>query len=147
MENRMTAIELYNDIVSAIDECRAEYPEITTVLDDTASIEWIRSYITAVHATDRHAPAPTADDVRAMARDLGYERDDSTTQVLASMGTAGIMLAIQRARIQRDYGVSPWSEGRIIEYMTMLIELSDAGMGGMTIADAIVELDSLADKD
>lgn len=134
---------LASQIRDAIADASVEYDEVANVLSDSEARQWIIQYIGAIHETDRHAPEPTAEDIRAMAIDLGYERDDSTDQVLDGLGAVGQVMRAQRMVIQRSFGVSPWGRGRLIEYAIVLLEMIDAGMGDMTLNDAIAELDTL----
>lgn len=145
--NHNQYIALSESIMTAIADASVEYEEIAGVLQDREARQWIIRYIGAVHETDRHAPEPTGEDIRALAYDLGFARDESTDQVLESMGLAGRLLATERAAIQYEFGVSPWERGRLIEYATALYEMIDAGMGDVTLNDAVRILDTLALRD
>lgn len=143
--NHAQIVQLATDIRTAIAECTTEYSDCESALQDAEIRQYVIDYIRLIHETDRQAPEPTADDIRAIIRDVTVLRDESFDDVIDSgqFGTEGALIRATRARLQVSNHVSPWGRGRLIEYATVLCEMIDAGMGDMTLIDAVEALNDL----
>lgn len=139
--------QLASAILTARADASMEYPEISDAMDRPDIRQYIVDYIVTIHETDRNAPEPTAEDIRAIVLDVIDARDESTDATIEALGVYGQALTRQRSKLQIEHGISPWGRGRLIEHATTLWELIDAGMGAMTLEDAVRKLDTLTLED